>query len=690
MIQAPIQTILLAVSACLALALLASLVRRPALAYVRWYVVAGIACSLALDLLSLRAWLDPGRGDWIGPYLAAELLGAGAWLLFSRRFARPQEDRRPGLGAWGAVVAVAAASAGAVLAAPELLSVQQPSAAGGVIVLTTAGFSLRLCAMALLIAALTSLETTLVHSVHSQRWKIKFTILGCFAVLAAQMITMGLGLLYHSLDLTLGPARQTGFLIGMVLLLYSTLNRGGETPVKVSRRLARTSIVLFGSSAYLLFLGAFGVAISLTGQSDNRALILALGLVLGMGLLSLLLSEHLRRRFSRILQHYFYKEKYDYRIQWLAFTMRLAEARTREALHQAVLLGFCDTFGMGGGVLYLRQDQGQPLIPFQTWEIDPEPPVIRTEGTALAHDQEQTQVMELRTMDAGLSDEVTAFFDDIGAEYLVPLKKDDSVEGIVVLANPIDEKEEYGQEDFDLMEALACQAHSAILNLRLSDLLSQARDMEVMGKVSTFIIHDLKNLVYPLSLMVDNAKRHIADPEFQQDMLTSLENTISKMHVLISQLRRLPSRENLHQEDVDLAQLVQDTSKHAHDGNIVFTGSPARALADREQIRKVVLNLLLNAREASDNAAPIVVETGVAGEAPYFKVVDHGAGMSSHFIAQSLFQPFQTTKPKGMGIGLYQCKQIVEAHSGVIEVSSVPGQGSTFTVKLPAAATAVA
>lgn len=115
---------------------------------------------------------------------------------------------------------------------------------------------------------------------------------------------------------------------------------------------------------------------------------------------------------------------------------------------------------------------------------------------------------------------------------------------------------------------------------------------------------------------------------------------------------------------------------------MVLAGDSVRATVDSNQMRKVIINLLLNAKEASPPHSDVIVETGNNGS-PYLKVSDHGHGMSDEFIRQSLFEPFKTTKAKGMGIGLYQSKHIVEAHGGSLEVQSQPGIGTVFTVRLP-------
>jgi signal transduction histidine kinase len=104
---------------------------------------------------------------------------------------------------------------------------------------------------------------------------------------------------------------------------------------------------------------------------------------------------------------------------------------------------------------------------------------------------------------------------------------------------------------------------------------------------------------------------------------------------------------------------------------------------DPAQIQKVLTNLVLNAREAMPAGGKIVVRTGRRNGWVVLSVSDAGCGMSADFMQRSLFRPFNTTKSSGIGIGMFHCKMIVEAHHGRIEVDSELGKGTDFRVLLP-------
>jgi hypothetical protein len=234
---------------------------------------------------------------------------------------------------------------------------------------------------------------------------------------------------------------------------------------------------------------------------------------------------------------------------------------------------------------------------------------------------------------------------------------------------------------------MADQAAASLLNLQLSRRLLRAKEMAAFQTVSMFFVHDLKNLAAKLSLMVQNLPVHYDNPAFRDDMLQVISKSVGKMNAMCSRLTLLTTHIDLNLVETDLNNLVDSTLSELNSIRAVAVTRDLQPLpqvrADAEQLRKVLRNLLLNAIEAVGMDGEIGVTTERSGRWVVLTVRDDGCGMSSEFLTRSLFEPFQTTKSQGLGIGMFHSKMIVEAHRGRIEADSVEGQGSTFRVWLP-------
>lgn len=110
---------------------------------------------------------------------------------------------------------------------------------------------------------------------------------------------------------------------------------------------------------------------------------------------------------------------------------------------------------------------------------------------------------------------------------------------------------------------------------------------------------------------------------------------------------------------------------------------PPRSRVDPELMKKAMVNLLLNANEAVEEGGLIRVITETVEGGVLLGVQDNGKGMSKEFMESSLFRPFRSTKPKGMGVGLFQIKTILDAHGASVRVESQEGKGTTFWVRIP-------
>jgi hypothetical protein len=277
-----------------------------------------------------------------------------------------------------------------------------------------------------------------------------------------------------------------------------------------------------------------------------------------------------------------------------------------------------------------------------------------------------------------------------------PLHVGDRMIGLLWLSEKRSD-DDYTYEDVEFLGAMCRQLAAALWFARLADQLAETRQLESLHRLSTFVLHDIKNQVSGLSLVVENARRHMADPEFQRDALRVIERTVASLRELMNQVAGVGKPPTVEVKPCRVRPLVNEAVGEAglvvgeHDG--VRLDVPCRGLdqveLDEIQIRRVITNLLVNAREALADSGRISLDVAVEpdvtdGQARMVvRVRDNGQGMSETFVRESLFRPFATTKSTGLGIGLAQCKAIVEAHGGTIAVESEPGRGTCFEVDLP-------
>jgi putative PEP-CTERM system histidine kinase len=632
-----------------------------------------VALTAGLETLDMLALLHPADMDaWRSAGLVIEGLLCPAWVLFTAVFARDYEEGGLPWLQRGLILLSSLMVPWAIYLARTEAHFAPDFVAEQLLFLLPGAFYFYIGFSVCCMVALFNIEVTLASAVHFRRWKIKFVLLGAVSILAALVLYASQGLLYRSIDMSLASLRSVALLLGAGMMWFSDLRRGPEVRISFSRRLAFKSVVLAAAGLYLVGLGLLGEGARLFGDELGRAVLLGVSFLAGLGLITLFLSDTVRRKIRLFLQMHFYGEKYDYRIQWVQFTQHLASARTQSELQQAALSACCETFGIVGAGLFLF-DHGRKLyLPVSLVETDPHEGGFE-QGSVLVTALESRRSV-LRAADVNDPSPWLA-----RAGFAIPIFREDVLDGFVLLGPPINPKEEYDEEDFELMDTMARHISSALLNMRLLDQLARSREMEIMGKVSAFVLHDLKNHVYTLSLMADNAQKHIANPEFQKDLVDSLGSTVGKMKILISQLKGLPDRHTLKREAVGLLSLAREATRPLPQERLDFQGQDVRVMVDSAEMGKVILNLCLNALEASTVGQTITVAVGGDPE-PFVKVTDHGVGIAEEFMAGGLFEPFKSTKVKGMGIGLYQCKQIVEAHGGRIEVRSALGEGAEFVI----------
>jgi putative PEP-CTERM system histidine kinase len=235
------------------------------------------------------------------------------------------------------------------------------------------------------------------------------------------------------------------------------------------------------------------------------------------------------------------------------------------------------------------------------------------------------------------------------------------------------------------------QAATYLGQFRATEALVEARKFEAFNRMSAFVVHDLKNLVAQLSLMLKNAERHRDNPEFQRDMLETVEHVVERMQQLMLQLRTGATPLG-KPRSVNLETLVRNVcaARGADQSRISldFRGA-AHALGHEDRLDHVIGHLLQNALDATKSGGNVGIRVYRQDESAIVEVTDNGVGMDADFMRKRLFKPFETSKPAGMGIGVYESAQYVAALGGRILYDSTPAVGTRVRVLLPAGEFAV-
>jgi PAS domain S-box-containing protein len=230
---------------------------------------------------------------------------------------------------------------------------------------------------------------------------------------------------------------------------------------------------------------------------------------------------------------------------------------------------------------------------------------------------------------------------------------------------------------------------------RLVEQLGEKQEMAAFGHVASMVAHDLRSLSNTLSLTMRNFRGHLDDPGFRQDAVRALEDVAGKMKYLIEKLSGVPPRITLHRQPTPLGELVHSAldllAKAGRGAEVEAT--EIRGLApdlyvevDMAEMQRVLFNLLVNAYEATEmqGYVSVIGQRGPGTGQIRLVIEDTGPGIPHEYLERSLFRPFRTTKPRGLGLGLYHAKVIIEAHGGSIQVTNRgDGEGTRVTMTLP-------
>lgn len=648
--------------------------------------------------LSLQAILAEEVIRWQRWRLLIAASLPGIWLFFSLIFGRANYREFMVRWRWALLGAFVVPLSTATIFHNTFFASDSPSTFSlvGLLRVGLPGYIFHLAFLVVAVLILVNLEWTLRNSTGRIRWQIKFMVLGLASLFGVRIYVLSQSVLFKSVNLEL-ELLNIGALIVASLLMFKSFFRAG---------LFNVNFYLSGSFLYnsftVLFVGIYLIAVGVLAKAatylkrnqeiplDTFFVFLAL-----LGLVIFLLSDRLRKRMKRFISRHFQRPIYDYQKEWMKFTQWTSSVLEIKNLCSNITKMVSNTLDVLSVTIWLVDEirdrvelagttvfSEGGLQEFASIEEDVLGLIrtLRSENLPVDFDYSRGDWMKKGN---GVNE---AFFNRTRIHYCLPLIASGKFLGVMTIGDRVG-RESFSLEDFDLLKTIADQTASCLLNLELSADLRQAKEMEAFQNMSTFFIHDLKNVASRLSLTMQNLPVYFDNPEFRNDMLRTISQSLVKINAMCAQLSSLSQKLELKISEISLNELVKNTLSSL---NGILKSVPTQDLrltqriwADPEQIQKVLTNLILNANEAIKEGGKIRVTTAQPDGYDLLCVSDDGCGMSKEFIERSLFRPFQTTKKQGMGIGLFQSKKIVEAHGGKIEAESEEGKGTTFRVLLP-------
>ncbi|NOZ52967.1 MAG: PEP-CTERM system histidine kinase PrsK [Gammaproteobacteria bacterium] len=545
------------------------------------------------------------------------------------------------------------------------------------------------------VAGLILVEQLFRNGTSEQRWSLKYLCFGIGGLFAYDFYLYAEASLLQKIDLDVWAAR--GFVNIMVVPLIAVSaarNPQWSLDVYVSRQFVFHTTTLMGAGIYLIAMAAGGYYIRLHGGNWGGVaqLIFLFGAIVVLALL--LFSGQMRARSRVFLSKHFFNYRYDYREEWMRLINTLSGQGLDERLRDRVVQAVAEIVESPGGVLWQCNDQRNCQM-MTTLNMPLDENNIDTNDNASL-----VQFLKAKrwVIDIGHYIKEPAVYGELElpgwlkglqqAWLVIPLLQQANLYGFIVLARGRATMT-LNWEDRELLVTTGRQAANYLALLDTNDALMGARQFETFNRLSAYVVHDLKNVVAQLALVVKNAEKHKNNPEFVVDAIRTVDNAVNKMNRMLAQLRkgRHQITEDKQLQIVCLESVICDAVEHRSvDRPIPLFDTQeqgVKVLVDEDRLMAVVEHLIQNAQEATSKNGFVKVRLFCSSNHAVVEIADNGCGMDAQFIRDRLFKPFDTTKGNaGMGIGVYESREFISSMGGQFAVTSEPGMGTTFRIRL--------
>jgi putative PEP-CTERM system histidine kinase len=519
------------------------------------------------------------------------------------------------------------------------------------------------------------------------------------------------------------PALALGLLWGFDLNLYTVAYLGGEWPAglaalrglsivaiavlmaigaahgreelrfRPSRRVAFQSVSLLVISAYFAAMIAGAQWLSYAGgyfavvaqYAFLSATIVLAGVIVA--------SRRLRGWLRVTLAKHLFQHRYDYRAEWLRFTRTIGKGEDAlSPIGERAIQAVADIADSPAGLLLAPGEDGELTLAARWKWPAMDVPANAMTAASVAFFETTGWIVDLEDVRAGRAQKVGPgiipqwLLDEPRAWAVVPLIHFERLAGLVVLSRPSPERK-FDWEDFDLLRVVGQQLASYLAEHAVQAALAEASRFDDFHRRIAFVMHDIKNLASQLSLLTRNAELHAENPAFRADMLVTLRNSADKLNILLARLSRYVSGGTDRVCEVEVGDVVRQVAAQFRGRHSVLLAAcePCTILGNRESLEQVLVHLVQNAIDASEEGSAVLLGLTSDGIHACIEVVDSGCGMTPEFVRTRLFKPFVSSKQGGFGIGAFEARELVRAMQGRLEVESREGLGSRFLIRLPLA-----
>lgn len=627
-------------------------------------------------------------------WLAGEILSCLGLILFSLGFSRqdPWKEIRGQKFLLGFILSGILLSIYEILENPDLIKILLLPGPSVLLINSPEMTILAFFIMGMIILSLFQLSRTYISAAGLERWNIKYPMIGVFLWTLSVFLIHTNQVLSGGFDRSFLYLEDLGLFSMDFLFLYSLLiQRVKDVSLQVSRNAINRSLLLLLGGGGLIFLGGLSSTLKEFGPVWSR---LSSSLMVFLGLAALLVlfsSERLRRELEYFLGIHFYSSRYDYRAAWMTLTKVLSESKDLREMIPTLMdrtreISFADSIvycHIGDGIpqtISIRQSLGcDRLEPLNNDLLSPSLLSVLLSGSPIHKNDSFTPEQ---------NEPLSNLFNSLSANWILPLVFRNKILGLLGL-NIKNTGSKGLSEDRLFLQALSVQWVSLLVSATLSREMAWTWESDLLSGLRAFTFHDLKNAGIALKLILHNARENIMYADFQEELLQNLQSISQQIDQSVEQFLYPFRQEYTRQTSFDANSLIKNTLKGISSEKypeletelnlqeIPLVSGNVRAF------ETTIRNLLINAREAMQGKGLIKISTrSLDGKTVLVTVSDNGPGMSQEFMDNNLFRPFQTTKKKGSGLGLFSSKLLIEQTGGQIQATSKEGIGTEFMITL--------